>query len=104
MNPDLEMVIMNLIVDSGSCRSYAMEAINYAKVGEFSNADEALENAEKEILKAHHAQTDLIQKEAGGQKTELSLLVVHSQDHLMTSILAKDMAKEFVALYKKISS
>lgn len=103
MSPELEMIIMNIVVDSGSCRSYAMEAIYFAKDNEFDKAAEALKNAEKEILKAHHAQTDLIQKEAGGAKTDLSLILVHSQDHLMTAMLAKDMAKEFVDLYMRLA-
>ena len=102
MNPEMELMIMNIVVDSGSCRSYAMEAISHAKEKEFDKAEEALKNAESEILKAHHAQTDLIQKEAGGEKTDISLLLIHSQDHLMTAMLCKDLAKEFVELYKKL--
>lgn len=103
MSPELETIVMNIVVDSGSCRSYSMEAIHYAKEREFEQAEEALNNAEAEIVKAHHAQTELIQKEAAGEKTEISLLLIHSQDHLMTGMLCKDLAKEFVALYKTIS-
>lgn len=33
---------------------------------------------------------------------EISLLAVHSQDHLMTSIAFTDLAKEIVDLYKRI--
>lgn len=102
MDSNMEMIVMNIVVDSGSCRSYAMEAIAFAKEKLFAQAEEALKNAEESILKAHHAQTDLIQKEAGGEKTEISLLLVHSQDHLMTAMLCKDLAKEFVDLYRKL--
>jgi PTS system cellobiose-specific IIA component len=96
------MTIMNIVVDSGSCRSFAMEAIAMAKEGNFEEAEKNIEEAEKEILKAHHSQTDLIQKEAAGEATEISLLLVHSQDHLMTAMLCKDLAKEFIELYRKI--
>lgn len=102
MDPNLEMTIMNLVVDSGSCRSFAMEAISLAKEGEFEKAEQAIKNAEEEILKAHHSQTDLIQKEAGGDKTDISLLLIHSQDHLMTAIVVKDLAKEFIELYRRM--
>ena len=32
----------------------------------------------------------------------ISLLMVHAQDHLMTSLLCIDLAQEFVDVYKKI--
>ena len=98
-----ELVIMDLIVDAGSARSYAMEAIRLAKDGSLDAAETALQNAEAEMSKAHHAQTDLIQNEAKGAHTEINLFMVHAQDHIMTAILAKDLAREFVELYKKIN-
>ena len=99
---EIENIIMTLIVDSGSARSYSMEAIALAKEGKFIDAEEALKEASDSLLEAHHIQTELIQKEAGGDKTPLSLLMVHAQDHLMTSMVVKDMAREFLDLYKKI--
>jgi len=48
-------------------------------------------------------QTNLIHNEANGNKAEVSLLLVHAQDHLMNAITIKDMAKEFVDLYEKFS-
>jgi len=103
MNNELEMVIMNLIVDAGSAKSYAMEAIRLAKEGCIEEAREALQNADAEMAKAHHAQTDLIQKEAKGEHTEINLFMVHAQDHIMTAILAKDLAGEFVDLYERMA-
>jgi PTS system cellobiose-specific IIA component len=34
----------------------------------------------------------------------VTLLAVHSQDHLMTSITFNDMAKEVVDLYKRLGN
>lgn len=102
MDSDREVLVMNLIVDAGSARSYAMQAIQLAKAGQFEEAQEALENADKDMTKAHGMQTDLIQNEAKGNKTEIDLFMVHAQDHIMTAMLARDMAKEIVELYKKL--
>lgn len=102
MDNEMEMLIMNLVVDSGSGRSYAIEAIQYAKEGEFDKAEEALENAEAELVKAHAVQSDLIRKEISGEGVEINLMMVHSQDHLMTAMLCKDLAKEMVELYRRI--
>lgn len=97
-----EMIIMEIIVQSGSTRSCAMEAIAHAKEKNYELAHQSLEQAGEELSKAHHIQTDLIQKEAAGEHVTMSLLMVHAQDHLMTSALALDLAKEFVELYEKI--
>ncbi|MCL2163238.1 MAG: PTS lactose/cellobiose transporter subunit IIA [Oscillospiraceae bacterium] len=102
MSEEMETIIMNLIVDAGSAKSYAMEAIRLAKEGSFTEADEFLENANSELAKAHHTQTDLIQQAAKGEEIEINLFMVHAQDHIMTSMLAKDLAAEIVELHRML--
>ena len=99
----MEEIIMNLIMYSGEARSYCMEAIQLAKEGKASEAKELINKAAAELGEAHHSQTGLIQNEAAGNKAEVSLLLVHAQDHLMTSITVKDLATEIVELYSRIS-
>ncbi len=101
---ELEVTVMNIIVHAGSARSFAMEAISQAKAGDFDEAKKCLDSASEEMLSAHHTQTDLIQNEAKGAGTPVSLLLVHAQDHLMTSIVVIDLAKEFVDLYQQMKS
>lgn len=96
----MEDIIMNLIVHSGEVRSYSMEAIQCAKKGNIDAARELMENAEKELSQAHNVQTALIQKEASGEKTEVSLLMVHAQDHLMTSMTLKSLAMEIIDIHE----
>ncbi|HEK9101257.1 PTS lactose/cellobiose transporter subunit IIA [Bacillus pfraonensis] len=100
----LETQAFHLILHGGNARSSAMEAIDYAKRGEFQEAEAKLQEALQELQEAHRLQTDLIQREAGGEKTEITLLMVHAQDHLMNAITVKELASEFVALYKKMSA
>ncbi len=97
-----EMIIMNLIVNAGSARSSSIEAIQYAKAGDMDKAEESMQAAKETVNEAHHAQTEMIQAEIRGEKTPLNLLMVHAQDHLMTSLLCLDMAQEFIDIYKKI--
>ncbi|MBO8435212.1 MAG: PTS lactose/cellobiose transporter subunit IIA [Tyzzerella sp.] len=98
----LEEVIMELIVNSGNARSMAMEAIKCAKACKYDEADRLISDAENEIHKAHEFQTELVYKEAGGEKIEMSLLMCHGQDHLMTAMVVIEMAEEFLELYKII--
>lgn len=98
----MEKIIMDLIIFSGEARSYAMEAMQLAKNDQIDKARDLIEKAKETIGSAHHAQTSLIQKEAAGNKTEVSLLLVHAQDHLMTSIVVKDLAEEIIDLHEKL--
>lgn len=92
--------IMGLIMNSGEAKSLSMEAIGLAKSGDFGQADEKLEMAQQSLIEAHKSQTSLLTEEARGEKLDLTLLVVHSQDHLMTSITFVELAKEIVDLYR----
>ncbi|CAI6319176.1 EIIA-Lac [Bacillus subtilis] len=80
-----------------------MEAIAAAKSGDAEEARKKLQESGEELTKAHHYQTELIQNEAGGEKTEMTLLMVHAQDHLMNAMTVKDLAAEFIELYEKIT-
>lgn len=98
----MEEIIMNLIMFSGEARSLSMEAMQLAREGKIEEAKELLVKASEQLGEAHHSQTTLIQNEAAGKKTEVSLLLVHAQDHLMTSITLKDLATELVEIYSRL--
>lgn len=98
----MEEIIMNLIIHSGEARSYAMEAMQLAKNGDIEGAKELIEKSSIQLGEAHKSQTALIQGEAGGNKSEISMLLIHAQDHLMTTMTLKDLAYEIVDLYQKI--
>ncbi len=103
MNEELAMeIIMPIILHAGNAKSLSMEAIQMAKKGKFEDAEKAISDASDALNEAHHVQTDLLQKEAGGKGIILSLLMVHAQDHLMTSIAVKDLANEMIDMYKVV--
>lgn len=94
--------IMGLIVNGGNAKSLAFEAIRAAKEGNFDLADEKLKEADKSLSEAHNSQTEMLTKEAQGNHAEITLLTVHSQDHIMNAITFRDLAGEIVDLYKRI--
>jgi PTS system cellobiose-specific IIA component len=100
---EFEVTIFTMISHSGEARSSSMEAIAYAKKGDFIQAAACLEDANRKLDLAHGEQTKLIQSEAQGKKVEISLLLVHAQDHLMNAIVLRDLATEFVDLYKHMN-
>lgn len=100
----MEEIILNIIMHSGKARSYSMEAITAAKAGNFSAARGLIVRADEELGYAHTSQTSLIQGEAVNDKIEFSLLLVHAQDHLMTTMTFRDLAVELIEVYEKIAS
>jgi len=95
-----EMVSFGIIAHAGDARSYAFGALAAAKAGNFEEAAELLKLSDAAAVEAHHMQTDLLIGEANGNKTPVDVLLVHAQDHLMTSMLAVELVKELIELYK----
>lgn len=93
-------IAFQIILFAGNGRSSAMEAIQEAKEGNFAEADRLIIEAKNELAKAHHYQTKLLQDEANGTKNELNIILIHSQDHLMTALTVKDLAIEIIELYQ----
>lgn len=95
--------IMGLIMYGGNAKSDAMEAIQAAKKGDFELADQKIADAENSLTEAHHSQTNMLTQEAQGKHVDVTLLTVHSQDHLMTAIAVTDLAKEVIDVYRKMA-
>ncbi|MDR4948069.1 PTS lactose/cellobiose transporter subunit IIA [Neobacillus cucumis] len=100
---ELYSISFQLILHSGNARSLAMEAMQDARNKDYEQADQKIKESENELLLAHKFQTQLIQREAGGDKYDIPILLVHAQDHLMTAMTVKDMAIEIIELRKEKS-
>lgn len=103
---DINMVAMSVIMNSCNGRDKVDESFTAMTAHDFAKAEKLLIEADAEILKAHKAQTEVIQAQAGGENTEYSLLFVHAQDTLMTSDaqlrIARNMLPVFQAMQKEI--
>jgi PTS system cellobiose-specific IIA component len=100
---DLEEQVMGIIINAGQSRSLCYEALRCAKNGQFDEADGLLNEAQTFANQAHLVQTQLIEADEGTGKTPMTLILVHAQDHLMTSMLAKELVTEIIDLHKRIA-
>lgn len=98
-----EKEIMDIIVRGGDARSSSLKAVKLARQGKWDEVTSMLERAQKSLVKAHNLQTSLIQSEIRGEGSEVSLLMVHAQDHLMNAITVKELATEMIAECKRVS-
>lgn len=101
-NEEIQILSFKIILHAGNARSFAMEAIGLAKEPKFTEARDKIVEADNEFNEAHHIQTELLQKEASGKPTNVTVILVHAQDHLMTSMAVKDLAKEMIDMYEKM--
>lgn len=98
---NLETKIMNIIVSSGDSKAKSFEALNKVKESDYDGARLLMEEARKIDIEAHKAQTELIQKELSGEsESMMSLLMVHAQDHYMTSQLSRDLIEKLIDVFE----
>ena len=100
---ELEQQIIGIISAAGDSKGKAFEALRKVKESDYEGARALLEESRKIDLEAHKIQTKLIQSEMDpeAEKPELSLLMVHAQDHLMNSLLAREFSEELIHLYQR---
>lgn len=100
MDDTMNEIAFQIILYAGNGKSSAMEAIQEAKDGNFEEADAKIKEAGEELSKAHGVQTRLLQEEARGNQTGVNVILVHSQDHLMTAMTLRDLAVEIIELHR----
>lgn len=98
---ELEQQIITIISAAGDSKAKAFEGLKKVKEGKYAEARELLEESRKADLEAHKVQTQLITAEMSGEnKPEIGLLMVHAQDHYMTSQLARDLIEELIDIFE----
>jgi PTS system cellobiose-specific IIA component len=97
---DYEQVIFGIITISGEAKSTAYEALRAAKREDFQNAQEKMTEVDRILSGLHTQQMELIQKEAKGEQTEFSVLLVHALDIMMDSLSVRDLVKELIEIYQ----
>lgn len=98
-----ETVIINIIVSAGEATALMQQAFFEATNNNLSEVETLLTTANEALVRAHRAQTDLLQSEAAGASSEPSLLMVHAQDHLMNAMLCKQLITNLISLQKEIN-
>lgn len=97
---DLQLIAFNIILHSGNAKTKIHDAFNAMRQTDFNLAKQLLEQANEQILQAHKSQTGLLQSYANGIKINMEIIMVHAQDHLMTTMTMRELAIEMVHLYE----
>jgi len=97
-----EEYLMMLLCQVGEARSACMEAMSLARKDKFNQANKLLGIADAALIAVHKSQTSLIGFDEGAGKVPMTLILTHIQDHIMTTMLCREMAEEVIAIHKKL--
>lgn len=98
---EVSMVGFEIVAFAGEARSKLLQAVNEAKKGNLDAAEGLVKEAKESLTEAHNSQTQILAAEAGGESIELSFIMVHAQDHLMTTLLLSDIVEHLIDIYTK---
>ncbi|SFH54729.1 PTS lactose/cellobiose transporter subunit IIA [Pisciglobus halotolerans] len=101
---DLETIIFDIIIHSGNARALAYDALEKARSGEYKEIDRLMNECKEEMTLAHNTQTKLVQDEVRGEDVKISLLLIHAQDQLMTSMTEQTLIQQMIEMQKEINT
>ena len=99
---DINAVAIQVVMNAGDGRMKIDEALAAMAEGDLTKAEELLKEAEELIVKAHNAQTEVIQSQVAGENMEYSLLFIHAQDTIMTINTELRMTKKLLPIVKML--
>ena len=97
---EVSMIGFEIVAYSGDARSKLLLAVEKAKQKDFTECDKLISEANDCLNDAHKSQTELLQLEARGENIDIGFITVHAQDHLMTTILLKDIINNLLDIYR----
>ncbi|MDO4473194.1 MAG: PTS lactose/cellobiose transporter subunit IIA [Eubacteriales bacterium] len=92
---------MKVITYSGMAKSCYLEALSLAKQGDFVEAEKKIEEGNKSFVEAHDGHMDVLQEEMASLEPQISLLMTHAEDQLMSAETIKIVIMELIELYKE---
>ena len=98
---ELSMLGFEIVAYAGDARSSLMTLLKEVRSGNFDNVEKYLKEADENLNLAHNSHTKILAQEAGGEQLDIGFIFIHGQDHLMTTLLLRELVQDFVELYKK---
>lgn len=95
----MELICFQIITANGTAKSCYMEALQKAKEGAFEEAAQLIADGDASAIEGHKIHTELLTKEAQGEETKFSLILMHAEDQAMSAELVKILVVELIELY-----
>lgn len=99
---ELASVACKLIAGAGEAQNFFYQSLEAAKKGDYENSESLMKQGDEAMLETHKAQAKLLWSEANESPTDITLLMVHAQDHVMQAILFERVVKELIEMYSRM--
>lgn len=99
----IELLSFQIISNVGDAKSLLFEALKAAREERFEEAEKLINDAEENLEEAHKFHVEMIQGEAQGKLVEVTLLLMHAEDQMMTTEMLKNITNEMILMHKKYS-
>ena len=99
----MQMNAFEMIGYAGDAMSLIMSALDDLAENRLNEASQKIQEAKLEINKAHQVQTELLMKDFKEENTpnQVSLIMVHAQDHLMNAMLAMQLVEKIIKIQRR---
>ncbi|GAB2659356.1 PTS lactose/cellobiose transporter subunit IIA [Vibrio panuliri] len=97
-----EEFLMSLLCYVGAARSAFIAAMRAARAGDFEQAQANVKEGDQALKDVHKSQTELIGYDEGAGKVQMTLILTHIQDHIMTTMLCREVTEEIIAIHKEL--
>ena len=89
---EISMVGFEIVAYAGDAQTDLLAALDAAREGDFDA-----------LIGAHDTQTKLLSQEAGGGEMEMTFIMAHAQDTLMTTMILENQTRFTIDAYKRIA-
>ncbi|MBR7796093.1 PTS cellobiose transporter subunit IIA [Agaribacter marinus] len=96
-------VFMPLIMEASQAKTFAYNALEFAKGRDITGYEEAISYAKKHLINAHNKQTELLQLNSREQQADVNVFLIHAMDHVTNAQIICDMAQELAELHLKMA-
>lgn len=101
---EISMIGFEIVAYAGDAQTDLLSALDAARDGDFEKADQLHAQANKELVDAHDVQTKLLSQEAGGGEMDVTFIMVHAQDTLMTTMMLEKQTRYMIDEYKRLAA
>lgn len=101
---EVQMISFKVIASSGDAFDEFVKAVKAASDYDFAGAEAHLKSGEASMIEAHQEQTALLNAEVRGEELPFSIILIHSQDHLMHAMTYEQNAKDMIQMYKALQA
>ena len=104
MTQEFETACFGIITYVGTARSCFINAVQFAKKGDFEGAEEQIRQGDEAYTQGHHIHADLLTLDANGKLEESGLILMHAEDQLLSCETLEIMAERFLAQAKRLAA